>query len=238
MEPDTPTLQTQTAPTRQRRRECERKAVGWPSSAAGRADTERPESAPGPTHSALPDCLSCNGSAANRVYWLQTQPSIKCSRPALEQPCPNHPGYAPWLPQTLRDPHQPGRPPHTLSELTACRGPQPSPVSPSWTAARSGCCRTPWDVTAQPPRLHCTQAAPRGSGRAAVTGHHEEGGRRGVAWPTMVPTGGPHRATHRQSLAVSHSGRAKQRTDSCPAAHRSPLHCCQERSAERRSPYE
>lgn len=73
----------------------------------------------------------------------------------------------------------------------------------------------------------------RGPGRAAVTGHHEEGGprgmssprggRRGVGWPTMVPTGGPHRAAHRQSLAVSRGSRAKQRTDSCPAAHRSPF---------------
>ena len=80
---------------------------------AGRADRERPESAPGHTQSALPDCLSCDGPAGNRIYWLQTQPSVKCSRQALEQPRPNHPGHAPWLPQTPRDSHQHQRPPHT-----------------------------------------------------------------------------------------------------------------------------
>lgn len=86
----------------------------------------------------------------------------------------------------------------------------------------------------------------RGPGRAAVTGHHEEGGlrgtssprggRRGVGWPTMVPTGGLHRAAHRQSLAVSRGGRAKQRTDSClqPTEAPSPL---PGKERGRRSPY-
>ena len=47
------------------------------------------------------------------MYWLQTRPSVKCSKQALEQPRPNHPGHAPWFPQTPRDPHQRRRPRHT-----------------------------------------------------------------------------------------------------------------------------
>ena len=61
-----------------------------------------------------------------------------------------------------------------------------------------------------------------------------QGGRRGAAWPTMVPTGGPHWAANRQSPAVSHSGRAKQRTDSCPAAHRN--HCIDARKGAPSAP--
>lgn len=165
LEPDTHTLQTQTAPTDS--------SVGSASArqsmtllSHGTARGEQTRSAPRSTQSALPDRLSF-------IYWLQTRPSIKCSRQALEQPRPNHPGHAP-LPDFRRlaeGATRRGRPPRrgcqSLPELTASRGLQPSPVSPSWTAARSGCCRTPWDVTAQPPRLHHTQAGPERAGKSS-----------------------------------------------------------------------
>lgn len=165
LEPDTHTLQTQTAPTDS--------SVGSASArqsmtllSHGTARGEQTRSAPRSTQSALPDRLSF-------IYWLQTRPSIKCSRQALEQPRPNHPGHAP-LPDFRRlaeGATRRGRPPRrgcqSLPELTASRGLQPSPVSPSWTAVRSGCCRTPWDVTAQPPRLHHTQAGTERAGKSS-----------------------------------------------------------------------
>lgn len=237
MEPDTP-LQTQTAPTRQRRRKCERKeqSDGPPQPQGGRS-TDARECTRTHAQRAAPAASPATAQLLAASTGYQTQPSIKCSRPALEQPAQTTQATL-HSSQTLRDPHQPGSP-HTHPVRA-----HSMPWAPAITCLPFLDCCTLWllqDPMGRPRPSHHGSIAhrrPERVGRAAVTGHHEEGGREtpGQQW---CPQGDRIGLTHRQSLAVSHSGRAKQSsTHALQPTETRFTAARRERSAERRSPYE